>query len=365
MLLFMKYLSILLLMSLGLGLHSGYAQKRKTENLLLIGWDGVRWQDIFTGVDSGLINDPVFTKRPGSLRTMYWNDTVEVRRKKLFPWFWSTIQQNGQMYGDRTIGNKVDVANPYNITGPGFTETLVGFVDSSINSNNKVLDKNTNVLEFINNQKEYKGKVAVFAMSNLFDYILNKPRTGLMISCDTDQVDRPDKEFRLLNEMQQIAPKPFGERPDLLTYFQAKEYLTLYHPRVMYLEMGETDDYGHAGSYDFYVSTLHSQEAMIASLWNYIQSIPQYKDKTTLLIACDHGRGGMVKNQWTGHGPHIPDSKDIFILAMGPDMPALGEVSTATQLYQGQMAATIAKFLGLDYVAEHPVMPVIATMFKK
>ena len=31
----------------------------------------------------------------------------------------------------------------------------------------------------------------------------------------------------------------------------------------------------------------------------------------------------------------------------------------------GQMAATIAKFLGLDYVAEHPVMPVITTMFKK
>jgi hypothetical protein len=269
------------------------------------------------------------------------------------------------MYGDRTIGSKVDVSNPYNLTGPGFTETLVGFADPAVNSNNKVLNNSTNVLEFINNKKEYKGDVVVFAMSNLFDYILNKGRTGLMISCDTDQVDRPDKEFRLLNEMQQQAPKPFGERPDLLTYFQAKEYLKIYHPKVMYLEMGETDDYGHAGSYDFYISTLHSQEAMIASLWNYIQSIPQYKDKTTLMIACDHGRGGEVRSQWTSHGPKIPDSKDIFILAMGPDMPALGEVGTGTQLYQGQMAATIAKFLGLDYVAEHPVMPVITTMFKK
>ncbi len=28
----------------------------KTENLLLIGWDGVRWQEIFTGVDSSLMN---------------------------------------------------------------------------------------------------------------------------------------------------------------------------------------------------------------------------------------------------------------------------------------------------------------------
>lgn len=358
--------SILLLVAgLGLGIATLQAQTRKTENLLLIGWDGVRWQEIFTGVDSSLINDPAFTKRPGTIRNLFWDDSVQVRRKKLFPFFWSTIQDSGQMYGNRTIGNKVDVSNPYNLTGPGFTETLVGFADPAVNSNNKILNKSTNVFEFINNQPAYKGKVAVFAMSNLFDYILNKPRTGLMISCDTDQVDRPDKEIRLLDEMQQLAPRPFGERPDLLTYFQAKEYLKAYRPRVMYLEMGETDDYAHAGSYDFYVSTLHSQEAMIASLWNYIQSIPQYKDKTTLLIACDHGRGGKIKAQWTGHGPQIADSKDIFILGMGPDMPALGELGTSTQLYQGQMAATIAQFLGLSYTAEHPVMPVITTMFKK
>src|ERR1700722_10233190 len=356
----MHYLkSLLLALCLGPAILPAHAQTRKTENLLLVGWDGVRWEEIFTGVDSSLMNDPAYTHRSGGMRSLYWNDTVEVRRKKLFPWFWSTLQQNGQLYGDRTIGNKVDVSNPYNITGPGFTETLVGFADPAVNSNNKVLNNSTNVLEFINNQKEYKKKVAVFAMSNLFDYILNKGRSGLMISCDSDQVDRPDKEFQLLNDMQQLAPKPFGERPDLLTYFQAKEYLKLYHPRVMYLEMGETDDYGHAGSYDFYVSTLHSQEAMIAALWNYIQSIPQYKDKTTPLIAGVRARGGQIKSQWTGHGPQIKDSKDIFILAMGPDMPALGDVNTNTQLYQGQMAATIAKFLGLDYTAEHPVMPVI------
>jgi hypothetical protein len=355
----------LLFVCLGLSCAMVSAQTRKTENLLIIGWDGVRWQEIFTGVDSALMNDQAYTKRSGTMRTQFWNDSVEGRRKKLFPFFWSTIQQNGQMYGDRTAGNKVDVSNPYNLTGPGFTETLVGFADPAVSSNNKVLNNSTNVLEFINNQKEYKGKVAIFAMSNLFDYILNKGRTGLMISCDTDKVNRPDMNIRLLNEMQELAPKPFGERPDLITYFQAKEYLKSYHPRVMYLEMGETDDYAHAGSYDFYVSTLHSQEAMIESLWNYIQSIPQYKDKTTLLIACDHGRGGLIKSQWTSHGPQVKDSKDIFILAMGPDMPALGVVNTQTQLYQGQIAATIAQFLGLHYVAEHPILPVIETMFKK
>ena len=359
----MRY--VLLIAGLGLGVLTSPAQTRQTENLLVIGWDGVRWEEIFTGVDSALMTDPTFTKRSGGMRREFWSDTVAVRRKKLFPFFWSALARDGQLYGNRTIGNKVDVANPYNLTCPGFTETLVGFADPAVNSNNKVYNNNTNVLEFIDKQKGFKGQVAVFAMSNLFDYILNKPRTGLMISCDTDKVYRPEREFKLLNDMSELAPRPFGERPDVVTYFEAKEYLTLVHPRVLYLEMGETDDYAHAGSYDFYVSTLHSQEAMIASLWNYIQSIPQYKGKTTLLIACDHGRGGEVKAQWTSHGPPIKDSKDIFILAMGPDTPATGEVTGGPQLYQGQIAATLAKFLGLEYTAEHPVLPVIEPMFKK
>lgn len=355
----------MLFICLGLSCTMAYAQTRKTENLLVIGWDGVRWQEIFTGVDSSLMNDQAYTKRPGAMRTQYWNDSIEVRRKKLFPFFWSTIEQNGQMYGDRILGNKVDVSNHYNLTGPGFTETVVGYADPAVNSNTMVPNKGTNVMEFINGQKGYKGEVAVFAMSNLFDYILDKGRGGVMLSCDSEKVHLPEKEFQLLNDMQDQAPRPFGERPDLLTYFQAKEYLKIRHPRVMYLEMGETDDYAHAGSYDFYVNTLHSQEAMIESLWNYIQSIPQYKDKTTLLIACDHGRGGQIKSQWTSHGPQVKDSKDIFILAMGPDMPALGVVDTQSQLYQGQIAATIAQFLGLHYVAQHPILPVIETMFKK
>lgn len=340
-------------------------QQRKTENLLVIGWDGVRWEEIFTGVDSALMRDPAFTKRPAAMQNQFWSDTVSARRKRLFPWFWSVLAHNGQLYGNRVIGNKVDVANPYNLTGPGFTETLVGFGDPAVNSNSKIYNHNTNVLGFIDHQPGYRGKIAVFAMSNLFDYILDKPRTGLIISCDTDRVNRPELEFRLLNEMQELAPKPFGERPDLLTYFQAKEYLTRVHPRVCYLEMGETDDYAHAGSYDFYISTLHAQESMIAALWDHIQSIPQYRDKTTLLIACDHGRGNAIKSQWTSHGPSIKDSKEIFILAMGPDTPPEGEVITPTQLYQGQIAATLAQFLGLHYTAEHPVLPAIETMFKK
>ena len=340
-------------------------QTRKTENLIVIGWDGVRWQEIYTGVDSAIMTNHTYTRNSSEMRAKYWAEDVTTRREKLLPFFWGTLVEKGQLYGNRTLGSKVDVANRWHVTLPGFTETLIGFADSAVDGNHSVPEKDANVLEFINNQAAYKGKVAVFATSKLYDNILNVKRSGLIINCDSEEVAKPGTAFQLLNEEQRLSPQIFGERLDLVTYFQAKEYLKEYHPRVLYINFSEPDNYAHAGSYDWYISTLHGQERLIADLWNYIQSIPQYKDKTTLLISNDHGRGDKVKSQWTSHGPGIQDSKDIFILAMGPDLPSTGEMSTDQQLYQGQVAATLAKFLGLDYVADHPVMPPIPTMFKK
>lgn len=360
----MKHLrSILLSGVFVLCLTSSYAQTRQTQNLIIIGWDGVRWEEIFTGIDSSILNDRQYTRQRNELKALYWSDTVEVRRRKLLPFFWSTIQQNGQLYGNRDLGNKVDVANKWHITRVGFTETLIGFADPAVNSNQSVAEKNTNVLEFINNQAAYKGKVAVFATSKLYDSILNVKRSGLIINCDSEQVALPGKEFGLLNEEQRLSPQIFGERLDLVTYFQAREYLKEYHPRVLYINFSEPDNYAHAGSYDWYISTLRGQERLIADMWNYIQSIPQYKDQTTLLISPDHGRGN-TKQHWTQHGPLPAESSQIFLLAMGPDIPASGEMKADMQLYQGQIAATLARFLGFEYTAEHPVMPVITTMFK-
>ena len=356
----MKYI----LFYIALALSTLTVSAQKTENLIIIGWDGVRWQEVFTGVDSSIMNNHSYTRRSAEMRAGMWDNDPMVRRKKLFPFFWDSIGTKGQLYGNRTLGNKVDVANRWHVTNAGFTETLIGFADSAINGNHSVPEKNTNVLGFISSQPAYKGKVAVFATSKLYDNILNVNRGGLIINCDSEEVARPGAAFQLLNEEQRLSPQIFGERLDLVTYFQAKEYVKEYHPRVLYINFSEPDNYAHAGSYDWYISTIHGQERLIAELWNYIQSIPQYRGKTTLLVSNDHGRGGTVAH-WTEHGPQPVESKEIFVMAMGPDMQPLGEMNADMQLYQGQIAATLAKFLGLDYTAEHPVMPAISTMFKK
>ena len=91
----MKYILSILVFA-GFGIPTSQAQTRKTENLIVIGWDGVRWQEIFTGVDSAIMNNRAYTKRSSEMRAEFWDDDPNVRRKKLLPFFWGTLSQQGQ-----------------------------------------------------------------------------------------------------------------------------------------------------------------------------------------------------------------------------------------------------------------------------
>ncbi|HSB94096.1 MAG TPA: alkaline phosphatase family protein, partial [Flavitalea sp.] len=332
---------------------------RKTENLVMIALDGMRWQEIFGGIDSAILTNSRFTRDAKDLKERFWAEDKFERRKRLMPFFWTTIAEKGQLYGNREHGNFVSVANPYKLTYPGFSETVTGNPDTTIRSNSLIKNKNANVLEFINRQKGYQGKVATFATSVLFPYILNKERNGLIVNADDDSLPYGTPQMQLLNEMQRLSAKPIGERQDLLTYFAGREYLKTYRPKVLYLPLGETDAFAHKGLYDMFIGAVHAEDAMIADIWNLLQSIPQYRDKTTMIITCDHGRGDVYNDEWMLHGPKINNAENIWFAVIGPDTKPLGEIKTPMQIYQGQLAATVAELLGFHYTAEQRILPPI------
>ena len=341
-------------------------KNHKTENIVMMAMDGMRWEEIFGGIDSSLLNDPRYTSDKGDLGHAYWSADIKQRRKKLMPFFWNTIALKGQLYGNRWLNNKVDVANPYKFTYPGFSETVTGNPDSAVNSNKLVINKNYNVLEFINQQKGFEGKVATFPTSDLFPYLLNKWRNGLFVNSNDDSIPFDTPVIRMLNEMEKLAAKPTGERPDLLTYFAAKEYLKEKRPRLLYIPLGETDAFAHDGLYDQYLGVAHAEDGMAKDIWDLLQSITQYKDKTTLIITCDHGRGAKIKEQWRDHGVTVEDSGEIWFAIIGPDTKPFGEMSTNAQLYQGQLAATMAALLGFHYTAptNQKILPPILSVLK-
>ncbi len=349
----MKYTIVLLYLFL---FFPGSAQNLpKTKNLFIVTIDGIRWQEVFKGGDPNIINNKKYTSDIDLAKLMYLDSSADLNRKKLLPFFWNVLERQGQLYGNRLYRNKVNVSNPYKFSYPGYNEILTGYPDMYVNSNNKINNLNTNVLDYLNSFNEFRNKIAVFASWNIFSYILNKDRSDLSINSGYDSVEENDDfNLHIFNKVQNLVSDKKDTRLDILTFVAASEYIKLNNPKIVYIGFGECDEDAHHGDYDKYLQHLNDADRMIQELWYFIQSTPEYKDKTTLIITTDHGRG-KKNNKWTDHDAFIKGSGDAWLAIIGPDTKQLGEIQMPQQLYQKQIASTIAAFLGYNFTANHPV----------
>ncbi|HEU4902161.1 MAG TPA: hypothetical protein VFT06_05190 [Flavisolibacter sp.] len=347
----------------------GVCGAQQTENIIVITTDGFRWQEVFNGMDSAIANNRNFNQGDSAyLFEKYWHPDATERRKKLLPFLWSTVATQGQLYGNRALGNRVDNANPYWFSYPGYSEIMTGYPDTAINSNSYPPNPHVTVLEFFNRQPRLRGKVAAFGAWEAFDRILNEKRSGLPVISAFDPTGgkTPTLQQRLRNNMLADSYKPWhrDECLDVFTHYAALEELKTRKLKVLYIAYGETDEWAHSGQYRNYLDAAHQVDAWIKQLWTFVQSDPQYKNKTALFITTDHGRGNEVKTEWTSHGSSIGDAHQIWFAVMGPRTPAGGEMKNNGQLYQKQFAQTIAKLMGYTFRAEHPVAEAITEVVK-
>jgi hypothetical protein len=333
-------------------------QPAAAKNLVIVLMDGYRWQELFHGADSTIIFNNRYNHTDSAWTvTKYWDNSLEERRHKLMPFVWETIAANGQLYGDRDFGNLANVQNKYWFSYPGRSEIFTGYYDSAVNSNDYPDNPNSNVLEFINEKPAFHGQIATFSSWDAVARIINRNRNGLLVNIYGEDVkgDNLTTLQKEANFNQHNFPDIFGkgERMDGATYAMAKAYFLANHPKILYVDFGDNDDFAHGGEYGDYLDAAHYADAMIKDIWTVLQSDPVYKDKTDLLVFPDHGRG--IGTQWTDHGSKTAHSSETYLMAMGPGIPHTGIVKTPGQIYQAQYAQTIAALLGFHFTANHPV----------
>ena len=348
----MKNVSAVILSFLSL---NAFTQKTPPkENIIIITTDGFRWQEIFRGADSAFIYNTDLVKDTQLTSRQFWDKNEETRRQKLMPFIWNVMAKQGQLYGNRDFDNKVNVSNIYKISYPGYNEIFTGHTTLQFNPNLPVENRSANILEYMNAQEGYKGKVAAFSSWNVFPYILNETRSKFPVNSGYEMLDEKDTTNKLINKVQENVIKQTHTRYDLLTYASAKEYIEHNHPKVTFIGFGETDEYAHQDRYDLYLQKAN----FIADLWYYVQTDPFYKDNTTLIITTDHGRGKQAST-WHKHGLFTKGSGDTWLAMIGPHIAPEGEIKSEQQLYQKQIAQTVASILGFEFKANHPVSKVI------
>ncbi|MGH8203625.1 MAG: alkaline phosphatase family protein, partial [Steroidobacteraceae bacterium] len=254
--------------------------------------------------------------------------------------------------GNQAKGSKVTVRNDQWFSYPGYSEILTGEAQPEIKSNDFVRYPHRTVLEYVREALGLdRAKVAQFGSWDGFKYAASSRDGAFLMNGARDPLppELSTPEIDLLVDLRGDVMQLWEESSnDVLTFRIALTYLRKHKPRVMWLGLGQSDDWAHARRYDLVLDYLKLADGQLAGLWQTLQSMDEYRDKTTLVVTVDHGRG-RTPADWAEHGREYGGSEDIWVAIVGPDTPAIGEAKDFPAVTQSDIAATMLQYLGLDW----------------
>jgi hypothetical protein len=343
-----KLLAATIVAVLAVGVIGASTARPPVKNVILITLDGMRWQELFGGVERSLLGKDEKEITGSSSFKRFWREALEERRAALMPFFWTVVARKGQVFGDPARGSVAHVTNGLWFSYPGYSEMLAGVADPRVDSNDKIPNPNVTVLEWLNGLPGYRGRVAAFGAWDVLPFIVNRSRSRLPVGDGYPPVPVPrtDRE-RAINDLAEDLPLLWDGAPlDAPIMQAALECLRERRPRVLYVMLGETDEWAHENRYDLYLDAAFRSDRFIRRVWETIQRMPAYANTTALVLATDHGRGA-TNTDWTDHGRKVPAAEATWMAVMGPGTPVLG-VRESVTVSTAQVAATVAALLGED-----------------
>jgi len=262
------------------------------------------------------------------------------------------------------------------VDGPRYTETWGDSTHANIPNRYALLAEGVLADQFFNNGNTITNPGHIAISSGNYDYVANDgselPHFQTLFQAwlnehpeeDTTSccfIASKDKLHILANDPVGVAGnrKPYsdcgvngngtgGYRSDSVTQAHVLTALQTLRPRLMLVNFKDPDSYGHMGDFSGYLAAIQQTDAYVAAIWNYLQSDPFYKDKTTLIVTNDHGRHtNGISTGFTSHGDGCEGCRRIEFFALSPDFKQGAIVFTPYE--QTDISATIAKMLGLPF----------------
>jgi hypothetical protein len=313
--------------------------------VVLVVLDGVRWQEIFEGVD------PNLARRQG----LAPEEVVDA--KALMPILHEVLIAHGVAVGAPGHGPAMRATGPNYVSLPGYTEILTGRTATHCQDNACPETRETTLpdeLALLLPVEETPGSAVIASWESL-DRAASSGGGNVVVSAGRhhgrglERMRSDETERALLEDASRAesAPGAGDFRPDRFTADIALHYLATRAPRFLFLGLGEPDEYAHQDNYRGYLDALRAADRSLGRLVDTLDRMGERGRMTSVFVTTDHGRS----NAFRDHGGFAPESGRVWLVATGAGIRERGLVRSDEPHRLADIAPTMRALLGLE--ADH------------
>jgi hypothetical protein len=301
-------------------------------HVVLLVLDGVRYQEVFFGVDASLAEAQ---RLPLERR---------VGAEQLLPELHRLARAHGALLGTPGYGT-ISASGPEFVSLPGYAEVLTGRRSSGCWNNGCTATSSPSIADQL--AKEGRASAIVTSWPDIAriaatraDVAVSSGRNG-----GATRALFEDAPERALEQAENEAPWPGGGdfRRDRRTGEVALDYLQRRTPAFLFISLGEPDEFAHQGNYAGYLDALQEADRQIGKLSLALDSLAKRGARTALFVTADHGRAANFRD----HGAGYPESARVWLFASGNAIRARGHVRSAAPRSLADIAPTTRRLLGL------------------
>jgi hypothetical protein len=290
----------------------------RAERVVLVTLDGVRWQEMFGGVDPDLAEEAQLPRR------------AVVPSETLLPNVYRLFFDQGAVVGHPDHGAAFNASGPVFVSLPAYMEMMSGA--PSVCLGNDCDEAQTwSLLEEVREQTGVPsgGVAAVASWEKIAQAAVTRP--------DSVWIDAGRKE----GDAAPAWPGSGPYRPDHYTAPRALAYFAAERPRLLWVSLGDADEYAHRGDYRGYLDAIRFADAFLGELAATLDELGE-AERTAIYVTTDHGRDGNFRD----HGRRA--SQRVWLLARGAGVAARGPVALSEPRYLRDLAPTVLAHLGLS-----------------
>ena len=277
--------------------------------IVLITVDGARWQEVFNGVD----------RAQAAQAELAQAEVVDA--EELTPNLHRLARERGLMLGAPGMGSAVVASGPNYVSMPGYSEIFTGRAPTRCQDNACPQATEPTIFDEVRAVSDRPKDVAVVAswegigrvaVAHPNEVVVSTGRHG---GSNREALGVDDASRALLADAERAAPDPgvADFRPDKYTEKLALAYLAAEKPRMLFVGLGETDEYAHRGNYQGYLGALREADAFVGEVASTLDTMGERGRRTTVIVTADHGR---AKN-FRDHGDWAPESARVWMVALG------------------------------------------------